>query len=388
MRCTYSRLKRQPTLLTLWLAALGMGAGSPAIAETTGTLGGMDYRLSGFMSLVYGGVLDGSLDRPLTKNPGIPCPCYVTDWSNGGIYSKKFSFEPNSRIGVQGTLSFNPQWSVTSQITSRGTVPKPEVQWAYVSYQGEEFELQVGRKRIPLYFYSDYQDVGIAYPWISPLPDLYGWDATNYNGASLRYRGSVGGASLVTSIFGGAEEVKDNQYHRFNNTQAVDTKWKNIVGADIELSRDWWTVRAVYLQSRNEDYYRESGVRDRNDMKAYGLAFNADFDDWFILSEVGENVRDYLDYDPVTKVSAPAYSVGVGARLGNWTPFLTVGQYREKTSDPSQWNVTRWKTYSLALRYDISPSAAFKAEVIVNDDDSVDFTGDATVFRVAYDLVF
>ena len=51
---------------------------------------------------------------------------------------------------------------------------------------------QVGRKRIPLYYYSDFQDIGLSYPWVSPPPELYGWEVTNYNGGSLRYNDSFG----------------------------------------------------------------------------------------------------------------------------------------------------------------------------------------------------
>lgn len=160
-------------------------------AEVTGELYGVDYTVSGFASIVAGGILEGSRQMPLSKQPAIGCPCYVNDWSNGGWYGKHLSLEPESRLGIQGNLKLTDSVSATAQLTTRGSQPEPNLQWAYLTWRKGNFELQAGRKRIPLYFYSTFQDVGLTYPWISPPSELYGWEATNYNGANLRWRGEV-----------------------------------------------------------------------------------------------------------------------------------------------------------------------------------------------------
>lgn len=59
-----------------------------------------------------------------------------------------------------------------------------------------EWKLQIGRKRLPLYYYSDFQDVGYAYNTVRPSPDVYGWDIVNYNGASLSTTRSLGDWTL------------------------------------------------------------------------------------------------------------------------------------------------------------------------------------------------
>ena len=249
-----------------------------------------NFRLSGFFSLVGGKVLSGS-DTSSAGFVNCTSPCYVADWSNAGVYDKGFSFQPESRIGVQGTYIFNPALSATAQITSRAVDADPNLEWAYLSYKFADWDLQLGRKRIPLYFYSDFQDIGVAYPWVSPPADLYGWEATNYNGASLRYRSSLDGMGISGSVFFGSEDIKEARYFKMYIDERVDVQWNNLAGADLELNKDWWTVRFVYVQADLRDDYRASNEIRKEHMKAYGMAFNADFTDWFVLSEIGQNER-------------------------------------------------------------------------------------------------
>ncbi|MEF3019424.1 hypothetical protein V3478_33245, partial [Pseudomonas aeruginosa] len=86
------------------------------------------------------------------------------------------------RAGVQGEWQLDPQWSAVAQITARTLQDQHvKLEWAYVTYAPTpEWKLQVGRKRIPLYYYSDFQDVGFAYNTVRPSPDVYGWDVVNY----------------------------------------------------------------------------------------------------------------------------------------------------------------------------------------------------------------
>lgn len=62
-----------------------------------------DFKLSGFLSIVGGKITQGSFDTnysgPAQIN-GSTCPCYLADWGNAGIYTKSFSFKPESRVGV------------------------------------------------------------------------------------------------------------------------------------------------------------------------------------------------------------------------------------------------------------------------------------------------
>jgi len=211
--------------LALWSCLAPVHAQQPA-----------QFQLSGFASLVGGKVLGGA-DASDAPWRSCTAPCYVADWNHGGAYDAQLSLKPESRAGLQGTWVFNQSFSATAQVTARATDAAARLELAYLTYAWANWQLQVGRKRIPLYFYSDFQDVGIAYPWVSPPPDLYGSEATNYNGVSLRYRGSVSGIGVSASAFTGSEHLRDAPVYRRYETQAVDIDWTRLWGGDLELSQ-------------------------------------------------------------------------------------------------------------------------------------------------------
>jgi hypothetical protein len=349
-----------------------------------------DVQFSGFLSVVGGKVLSGTRTEALpdATNPLASCPCYLSDWANFGVYEKKFSIAEESRIGVQATAKFSTDLRATAQIVSRGTDTSPALTWAYLSYQlSPNLELQVGRKRIPLYYYSDFQDIGVAYPWVTTPPELYGWDATNYNGASLRYKTTVNDAAVSASVFAGSEKIKDDRYFLTYGSPRNEHHWKNIFGGDVEVSKDWWTVRGVFIQAKPEFSDLDDPSNDvRQTMEAYVVAFNADFDNWFILSEIGTNNRDYKDGSGL-KVKSPAYSIGAGYRLGKWTPFINYGDYQDNYNDPAVTDL-HWNRLALTLRYDLTNSSAIKVQFDDQKEKSAPWLGDVKVLRISYDMVF
>ena len=365
-------------------AALAVSAGAFAQQEA----GESKLKISGFISVIGGQVLDGSLDAGYTgMNPinGRPCPCYVADWSNGGVYSKDFSLQPESHAGVQFNYALTSRAKLVAQIVVRGTNGTPDLTWAYLGYKmGSNWEVQVGRKRIPLYYYSDFQDVGLSYPWVSPPTELYGWDAVNYNGASLRYSKSFGDTNLTASVFGGREDVEKSPYWKLYDYDDVKVSWKNILGADLEINRGPLTVRGVYMTADVDtsgptiDAY---GAR----LTAYGVAMNLDMDSWFLLSEVSKLTRE----SPLEgyNYSAPAASIGVGLRLGKWTPFINYAQYVESAGDAVYAPVTYRRT-SAHLRYDLSSNSGIKLQLERNQDVTSNLGGNVTVLRLSYDRVF
>ncbi len=369
------------TSTTLILVAAGLVG--PVVLGGDG-----DYpsiKFSGFLSAVGGKVLAGTPQGDSAAfEEGLPL--YIADWANWGIYTKSASLSPESRFGVQAVAKFTEDLSFTGQVTVRGTEHTPQLQWAYLGYKfTPDLEIQVGRKRIPLYYYSDFQDIGLAYPWISPPAELYGWEATNYNGANLRYKTSLQGIPVALGLFGGKETVKDDRYMRSAGQFRTDVSWDKIIGGDVEITRNWLTVRGVYMQTDLTFTDKvDSGNSYQSKMKAYSLALNADFDQWFVLSEIAQNARNYDGY----YFHAPVFSVGVGARFGKWTPFLNYGQYRETCNDPAYAPIN-WKRPSLTLRYDPTPSTAIKLQVDrYLEYNGTAYTADSTVLRISFDWVF
>ncbi len=90
----------------------------------------------------------------------------------------EMNFSKLSVIGIQ--TSFTPNESsiqLVSQLLARGKNSwEIDAEWAYLAYQpNNQVELQAGRFRFPGFMISQYYDVGVSYPWITPPEELYGF---------------------------------------------------------------------------------------------------------------------------------------------------------------------------------------------------------------------
>ncbi|HZX29513.1 MAG TPA: porin [Telluria sp.] len=347
------------------------------------------FKFSGFASIVAGRLTANQLE-PDYAGPdtidGVRCPCYIADWGNAGVYDHNWSLKPESRLGVQMKYAIAPAWNAVAQVVVRGSDSTPNLQWAYLSYSpSREVEIQLGRKRIPLYYYSDFQDIGMSYPWVTPPPELYGWEATNYNGASVRWRTQAGDTNVTASVMAGKETVNDSLYQRLYYDSKTKVVWGRLLGADLELAHGPLTVRGVYVQARVHTSNPLEDLDDYADLQAYGIAANLDFEDWFVLSEVTQLKRQF---DAGYWVKAPAYTIGAGYHYGNWTPFLNYARYREKTDHLDLYAPQSFSRTSLTLRYDVDPKSALKFQVDRERDDTNNFGGNTNIIRISYDRLF
>jgi hypothetical protein len=221
---------------------------------------------------------------------------------------------------------------------------------------------------------------------VTPPPELYGWEVTNYNGASIRYNNNIGEMNLNASLFFGAETAKDSLYQKLYYDGKTEVSWKKIMGADLEISQGMLTMRGVYVQSDARAQIFAQQLDDTAKLRAYGLATNIDLDDWFILTEVTQLSRDFTQSQ--YKITAPAFTLGAGKRMGAWTPFFNFAKYTESSSDLSKYSPQSYKRTSFTLRYDLDTRSAIKGQIDRNTDVTNNFGGTTTVLRLSYDLVF
>lgn len=353
--------------------------------------GELNYSVNGFGTVAVGKVVSGDVNN--ADYVRYKCPCFITDYNNGGIYEddEGWRFDQESRLGVQLNVNFNDKFSFVTQVMARAVDSELSLEWAYLSYQlSDKFTLQAGRKRIPLYFYSEFQDVGFAYNWLRPPQTLYGWEASNYNGANIRYNDNLGEWSLTANLYAGKETVDDAPYNDLYDVVSQDSKWDKIRGVDIELNRDWFTARLIYMTSENSTTERPDSnafYSPPTDQTVIGLSLNADFGDWFILSEMNVNKRE--DKGDDLTIRSPATMLAVGYRIGSWTPFVSWSRFWDKSNNLNLYEPERFTDASFTLRYDLGASSAIKAQVNRLQDKSLyDFVGDTTVFAMSYDFIF
>lgn len=373
-------MSRWSLLVALALALVPAGAGA------------VDYTFNGFASVVGGVVISGEGGNAEFPR-GVQTPAFIGDYFNGQLYEDgEFSLAKESRVGAQLNLVLTSGLSVVTQAVARSSTETVKIEWLYASWDlNPNWTLQAGRKRLPLYYYSEFQDVGVAYIWVRPPQALYGWEISNYNGASLRYSGEAGDWSLRASAYGGAEEAADAGIWALYDEYDQDSRWENILGADLEMSRDWFTGRLVYLQSDNRTTSRPDSDEFGDPavgQTVLGLAMNADFGDWFAISEFNLNKRDFAGDG--YEVKAPASQVGLGRRLGALTPFVSWSTYWEDADvDTDTYAPERFVATSLTLRYDLDPSRALKVQFDrLRDETAYDYVGDTNVLTFSLDAVF
>lgn len=370
--------------------------------------GSIAFSGSGFLTLAAGKIIRG--DAPQNFND-YQAPIFVADYAQGGVYENRgWTLKPDSKLGLQGTASFSPSFSITGQIVARGAADgNIGLEWAYGNYQiNDHLTFQFGRKRQPLFYYSETQDVGFTYPWVHLPPGQYGWEIVNYDGANLLYRDQWGNWATSMNFFAGNETRTDNGFWKIYNGKntRTDSKWSNIVGADIALARDWFEARAAYIQSDMQNRFEDPASPPPYDyspkarQKIYTLSFSADHQHWVVRNEYL-----YMDRRAVGEEDY-SFLLGIGYRTGKYLPMITYNRYRmhlaPADADPGVINPASidplsaegWATLALSLSYELTPTSVIKVQVDRwKDMNGPNFNagmpyGNATLLSVSYDMVF
>jgi hypothetical protein len=371
--------------------------------------GGVEYSGSGFLTLAAGKMLGGTQGNV----GGYNCPCYVSDYANAAIYDGRSALQwaPDSKLGLQGSASVADQrYSLTVQAVSRGAAHgAADLEWLYLTYKPDNaLTFHAGRQRLPLFYYSDAQDIGFALPWTHLPTWLYGWQAVNYDGGSMSYQGYLGDWSAITHVWAGNEHRKNSGYWKVygNGSQSVtDVNWTNILGGNLTLTRDWFETRVVYMQSHTRDqpvsnsfdftaqtYSIPPAAAPVAKQMIYGLAMKADYQNWLVYGEVIYINHPGLTYTDYSQILAAGY------RHGDWLPMLTWGSYQGGVVNsgvlpgaPSSVKNSQ-QTWSLSLRYDLTNKSDLKMEYDWTSDHSdPGFTpryGGSRLLTLAYDMVF
>jgi hypothetical protein len=367
------------------------------------------FSASGFMTVGAGKMLGGTSGNVGDYN----CPCFVSDYAQAAIFDGRSGLQwgPDSKLGLQGDASFdNKRFLLTAQVVARGASNgRAKLEWLYGTYKlNEKISLQAGRKRLPMFYYSDAQDIGVSLPWTHLPTWLYGWQAVNYNGVNMRYLDTLGDWAVGVDLLAGNEHRKDSGYWKVygNGRQSItDVNWTNIAGGDLSLSKEWLETRFVYLQSKTQDvnvngawnyatmtYDPPAGIAPVAKQKIYGLTIKADYENWLLFNEFIHIDHPGLTYRDFAQIVAAGY------RQGKWLPMVTWGHYRGTVVSegvlpgaPAS-TANSQQTITLSLRYDLTTSSDLKLQYDHTSDDSdPGFNpryGSSRLVTFAYDLLF
>lgn len=373
-------LRRLPGRLCI--GALAALLGGPAAAQT--------LNLNGFASLVAGRTSGAcTASSALGAEQADNCTRFVADWAHGGLYTNRPSLQPESRAGLQADWAWTPALNLTTQVTARALDGQHlNLEWAYATWRpNEQWQLQLGRKRLPLYHYSDYQDVGYAYDTIRPSADVYGWDVVNYNGFSASYSTRQGHWNLRAEFLAGNERSADNRFLGLFGLSRRTIEWRRIVGLVAEAGVDGWSTRLSHVSAafvQRDDATGQLEVPASGPRHTFtGAAVGRDAGHWVWRTEYGVTRRPSLNY------AARFHSSTLGYRVDQGVVTVGASAYQERRLDSGA-DTFGHHSLVLAWRRELGPGKALKLQVDRVRDTTVPTAavGHALVLGASIDVIF
>lgn len=367
-----------------------------------------NVQITGFGQMVAGTVTDGGRN-PSTGVVSAPGVGYDSDWD----------FKDESLFALQVRGDLNEQWSATAQIVARGREDfEPEFAWAYIGWNGGNgFAAKLGRQRVPFFRYSDFLEVGYAYPWLRPPHAVYNATFSNYDGASATYSFGSGSWYSNLGVVGGKNEG-DLIVSGLPATQELSS----LVGIYADTTfNDWLSLRASYLRAdvsvdaqalnplltalRGNGFASVAEAADFSEDPGtfFGIAAEINRGNWLVIGEYTETkIDDSYFFDRKQYYVTGAY------RVGAFTPNVTWG-VRDNAADRSiiaglpnvaplaalragltgvvlseELDATYW---SYGLRWDVATNVALKADFTQYTNDTP-ASLDADSFAVGVTFTF
>lgn len=395
------------SLLTSSLLAAGLLTSAPAIS------GIEDIQISGFGSIVAGKTLDSG-------------EVYTADWHDVGQYENKLSFKPETMFALQARGNLSDKLSYTAQLVAKGVDDfKPEFDWYYLTYEASEnLSFMAGRRTIPMYYFSEFYEVGYAYPWMRPPSNLYWWQVNFFNGLHASYNFAAGDLDHSVTVFYGNEDDDDNKeigtlYNRGFNK--VSEQWEDITGFNWVISGSFYDIRLVHFTvDRNRIYYNTAsvpttpssdGVFREGEYKFYGIGGSMQLDNLGVYFDYNlVETKDTLDNNaPVYNVTDyPTFLVTLTYTMGEYQPFISYSkadQTGTESRDPTTGNLLprgpgqsdddyeQHVLTSFGVKYNLSPSSSLKVQYDNFEDQGYEpagwnFHGDSKTITVGVDFIF
>lgn len=281
--------------------------------------------------------------------------------SYGGV-GDSFASDPFNKLGLQVKADINSVTSVTGQLVAKGAEDyNIEAEWLYATFSlNDSNDFRLGRIRVPYFYYSDFLDVGYAYPWITPPREVYN---------RIPFSTIDGGDFVNTHDLGimtGTFQVY------YGDAEGDGVQVENAFGFNYSLAFDWLTLRASYNigEVSIDGAFEEDGA-------FYGLAANVDLGGFLFNTEITQIDMD----DHVFVADDMAYHAMLGYRFGNFIPHITYAVKEEdelntldlSTGIPVVQSESTDSSLTIGLRYDYSSSTALKIEYTQVDNESPNY---------------
>lgn len=299
-----------------------------AIIELTDNLS-----LSGFGSTSWA---TSDNDNPLIINRGFTDEsCYDCDTTFGVQLDY---FYDSFKASVQVVKAPQYDWS------------DPQLEWAYLGYEFNDFDVSIGRLRLPLFLASEYYYVGQAYMTARPPTEVYNavLGITAFNGIKVSWTHDVSDeATLLLSPFFG---VKDKNEVDFNSSTELEFETNRMFGANLQLSGENYRWNLSFLDSNFDQTVKIKNVgalptADNQHIQLWSLGAEYEFGQ-AVLSSEGQ----------ISDFSSSMYA-SLGYRLKSFTPYVVYGAEFDSNEHLTG------NSYLIGIDYDVLPNVSLNGEV-------------------------
>ena len=352
----------KPTLWAL-IGALAMPLGASAF----------DMRLNGFMSIA-GGMTLGD-DQTIDIDP-----------VNLAAYDNDLTFSADSLVALQAIAEVNDSMTATAQMVGRGGEDfNTQFEWAYLTYEAtDSLDFKGGRLRMPLFYYSNFLELGYGYQWVRPPVETYNIFVTTLEGVSADYNFYIGDFSAKASGYVGSTSGTDPETRS-------DIDFKTLAGGSLDLSINNLSFRGSYNSAGNATLTRGSDPATDFPIEFISAAALYDNGTLFTIAEFTSTLNDTNQIN-----NRHNGFVSAGYRIGTLTPHITYARYDEKTNSSNAFynqNPREYQSTTLGIRWDFDIAAALKVEYTRREDTNPSTgprkkVGDADLLSFAIDVVF
>lgn len=176
-------------------------------------------------------------------------------------YTSDMSFDPQTSAGIQAQKKLDDKLSVSMQLYAEGDIDQYQarLKWLYLTYTPNYHStFRVGRIGAPVYYYSDFLNVGYSYHWVLPPEPAYPFDTT-ITGIDYVYQNVWNDIEWSTELVGGASD----EYLQPIETRVIT---HNALGTVFTASTgDWLTFRAMLYRASTTfemDIFKNGAIED------------------------------------------------------------------------------------------------------------------------------
>jgi len=163
----------------------------------------------------------------------------------GGI-KRKPRIADETFLGLNLSKDLTQEWRVAAQILARSTADSAaKVDWAFVTYEpSSQWNITLGKQKIPMWMVSAYLDVGRAYPWVVPPEEVYTlFNLKAFNGGAAAYNLPLGASILTLRPYWG-EVLIEQSPNAPNRDSRI--RGSSMFGSALEWAYNKASLRLAY----------------------------------------------------------------------------------------------------------------------------------------------